>query len=101
LNEKLYNYIVSGDVDKFYNSRTWRKKRTQTLERDNKECQKCKRRGKFNKATCVHHKKHLRDNPELALIDDNLESLCDICHNEEHPEKFEHKKKILLNEEKW
>jgi len=36
----------------------------------------------------VHHIKHLKDFPELALVDSNLESLCFTCHNEEHPEKL-------------
>lgn len=71
--------------------------------RDNKECQKCKSRGQFSKATCVHHKKHLKDHPELALVDNNLESLCDACHNEEHPEKLQQQKKSnkFINEERW
>ena len=102
MNKKLYNYIISGDTDKFYNDRVWRKKRKDIIERDNKECQKCKRRGKFNKATCVHHKKHLRENPLLALDDDNLESLCDSCHNEEHPEKLNNDtKEKFTTEERW
>lgn len=89
MNKKLLQVIKSGRVDLFYKSRPWRKKRLQILERDNFECQKCKRKGKFSKATCVHHKKPLKEYPELALDDDNLESLCDYCHNEEHPEKWE------------
>jgi 5-methylcytosine-specific restriction protein A len=68
------------------------------------ECQKCKRRGKVSKATCVHHKKHLKDYPELALVDSNLISLCYACHNEEHPEKLasvETEKRKQITPERW
>jgi 5-methylcytosine-specific restriction endonuclease McrA len=36
----------------------------------------------------VHHIEHLDKRPDLALDNDNLESLCADCHNREHPEKF-------------
>ena len=35
-------------------------------------------------ATVVHHKRYLRDRPDLALNLDNLESLCNECHYREH-----------------
>lgn len=38
-------------------------------------------------ATVVHHIKPLAGHPEMALDLDNLESLCDACHNKKHPEK--------------
>lgn len=102
MNKKLYNYIITGDVDKFYNDRIWRKKRRYIIERDNKECQKCKRKGGYSKATCVHHKKHLKEYPLLALDDDNLEALCDTCHNEEHPEKLTNNtKEKFTTKERW
>jgi predicted kinase len=34
----------------------------------------------------VHHIKQLEEYPELALDPDNLVSLCNLCHNREHPE---------------
>lgn len=52
----------------------------------------------------VHHIKHLKDNPELALVDSNLTSLCGSCHNEEHPEKLEdynEPKKTIDIPERW
>jgi 5-methylcytosine-specific restriction endonuclease McrA len=86
----------------FYRSAIWLKKRADILSRDNNECQKCKSKGKFKKATCVHHKKHLKDRPDLALVDDNLISLCDSCHCEEHPEKLhQNQKKKLMTVERW
>lgn len=57
------------------------------MQRDKYVCQECKRNNKFSLATTVHHKKHLKEHPELGLIDENLESVCTACHNTLHPEK--------------
>lgn len=103
MNKELIKVIKEGNTYKFYKSRVWRSKRKQILIRDNYECQKCKSRGRFSKADCVHHIKHLKDYPELALTDDNLECLCNPCHNEEHPEKLEEfqQSNKFTNEERW
>lgn len=103
MKKELLDAIRQGNTHKFYISKVWRRKRRVILKRDNYECQKCKRKGKFSKATCVHHKKHLKEHPELALTDSNLESLCDACHNEEHPEKLKRiePKKKFITEERW
>ncbi len=87
--KELIQAIEVGDVRKFYKSTVWKHKRKEILKRDNFECQRCKSKGRFSKAEIVHHIKHLRDFPELALVNDNLKSLCATCHNEVHPEKFE------------
>ena len=89
--------IRSGQIKRFYKSREWKRKRKEILRRDNYECQRCKREGGFSKATTVHHIKHLDKHPELALVDSNLESLCGVCHNVEHPEKL---KKIEVSKRK-
>ncbi len=39
----------------------------------------------------VHHKKELKDFPELALVNSNLITLCTRCHNEIH-ERFKYQK---------
>lgn len=102
MRKELLKAIMIGDVLKFYKSKEWKKKRKDIFKRDNNECQKCKAKGKFRKAKCVHHIKHLRDNPELALEDENLICLCNICHNEEHPEKLHsNSKSKFTNEERW
>ena len=36
----------------------------------------------------MHHIHHIEDRPDLALVDWNLVSLCNNCHNQEHPEKL-------------
>ena len=73
---------------RFYKTREWGQKRLEILERDNHECQRCKSLGLYSKAECVHHIKHLEDCPELALENDNLQSLCLACHNIVHPERL-------------
>jgi len=92
--EEIIKLIKAGQIKRFYKSGEWKHKRKEILKRDNYECQRCKREGKYSKATTVHHKKHLDKHPELALVDDNLLSVCSACHNEEHPEKL---KKIEVN----
>ena len=82
--EQILADIASG---RFYKTGYWKAKRKKIIDRD-KECQRCKRKGKVGKAEVVHHKKHLDEYPELALDDDNLEAICAACHNEEHPEKL-------------
>ena len=96
--------IHAGRIKLFYKRKEWRRKRRQILRRDNYECQRCKREGEQAQATCVHHKKHLDKHPELALVDSNLESLCDACHNQEHPEKLkrvEIDRKEYITPERW
>lgn len=70
-----------------YNSAKWKAKREKILRRDGYICQHCKRYGRLNAATEVHHIKHTDEYPELVWIDSNLISLCHKCHNAEHPEK--------------
>lgn len=88
LPEKLLEAIKKGNVEQFYKYSIWRDKRLEILKRDNYECQRCKDKGGFSKAEVVHHIKHLREYPQLALVDDNLKSLCAACHNKVHPEKW-------------
>lgn len=75
------------DKEKFYKSKVWRTKREKILRRDGYLCQHCKWYGKRTEAETVHHIQHLEEYPELALVDNNLISLCKKCHNKEHPEK--------------
>ena len=98
--------IIENKTDDFYNSRMWRKKRAVILKEQHYECQRCKARGKYKRAVIVHHIKHLKEHPELALVDSNLEAVCFACHEELHPEKQDefrkrYTKKLQLNEERW
>ncbi|MBR6113795.1 MAG: HNH endonuclease [Oscillospiraceae bacterium] len=74
-------------ADKFDGSGIWKRKREHILKRDHYFCRECLKYGRRRDATMVHHIKPRRDYPELALVDSNLISLCDECHNKMHPEK--------------
>lgn len=101
--KELMELIHSGNIMKFYKSPEWKKLRTAALKRDHYECQKCKAKGKYRKADCVHHIKHVKQFPLLALVLSNLISLCNSCHDEEHPEKLKKNKSKpkFMNEERW
>lgn len=101
--EKLIREISNGNEEYFYNSRTWRNKRKQILKRDNYECQFCKAKGKVGRGEVVHHIKHLKDRPDLALDDKNLTTVCNTCHELEHPDRFrkQENKKKPITKERW
>ena len=94
--EVLQNLIDTGEEQKFYSWKSWERLSAQVKSRlDNSECQKCKARGKYVPAALVHHVKHLRDRPDLALSiydpdtgERQLISLCRACHELEHPERM-------------
>lgn len=100
---KLLGWIRSDKLVRFYQSREWRELRSRRMKLDNYECQVCKARGRYHKAEMVHHIVHVKDNPLLALKLDNLLSLCNKCHNREHPEKLIdfQKNKKFTNPERW
>ena len=89
------------------------KKRVEILAADRYECQICKARGRYKKAELVHHVRHLRDHPELALSDTYVDSdgqeqrqlisVCKDCHEAVcHPERMRKaEKEKFLQEERW
>lgn len=112
--EQIEQCLAQGKPLTFYTSYAWKKKRRQVLALDRNECQKCKARGRYSRATMVHHVKHLQDRPDLALsIWDiqpdgeavrQLVALCKSCHEQEHPERLKQhwkKKAKPLTEERW
>lgn len=80
----LMKLIREDKLIYFYKCKAWRTVRKEALIRDNYECQRCKKKGKYSPARNVHHKEEVRKRPDLALELDNTESLCIRCHNEEH-----------------
>lgn len=103
---ELVNWIVElirdDNIHTFYVSGDWKKLRKEVLKEQHDECQMCKARGDHSKAVTVHHIKHLKQYPQLALTKSNLMAVCKECHNELHPEKNRnHKAKVQLNEERW
>lgn len=92
----------------FYNSSEWKLKRLDILKRDNYECQWCKAEGRVTVADAssleVDHIKELEENPNLALEDDNLRTLCKDCHNKRHGRmNYKHRNPKLnkWQDERW
>jgi 5-methylcytosine-specific restriction enzyme A len=100
--EYLIQLIREDKLLKFYKSRQWLDLRAEALARDNHECQRCKKQGKYHKAECVHHIKEVKPYPWLALTLDNLMSLCNACHNQVHDRvAIKRKQPKFVNEERW
>lgn len=72
----------------FYKSKAWKITRDSYYRSQNGLCERCKAQGLISPAYIVHHKIHLNDenvnDPELSLSWDNLECLCQTCHNKTH-----------------
>lgn len=101
-----YVPTIENEADKrrFYKSARWLKCRERVLKRDNYECVLCRKKGRHVRAQEVHHIKHLDKNPELALVEDNLISLCKECHNNQHRDTFGNNsyiEKVALAEENF
>lgn len=77
----------------FYHRAAWKRVRAMALQRDCGMCQDCMDRFRAgygirpHRAQMVHHIIPVEERPDLALDLNNLRSLCNECHNREHPEK--------------
>lgn len=105
---QLVQLIQTGREAAFYSWTEWEHLRLEVLKLDHFECQTCKRRGRYRRASIVHHVKHLKVRPDLALSvwdgkERQLVSLCKRCHEEEHPESQRPfaRKKPPVTEERW
>lgn len=92
---RLEALAAAGEEAAFYSWPEWRELRPQVLKLDHYECQLCKARGRFRRGYIVHHVKHLRDRPDLALSvydpdtgERQLVTVCKRCHELEHPESL-------------
>ncbi|MFL0196992.1 HNH endonuclease [Clostridium sp. WILCCON 0269] len=98
----INSLIINNNMHGFYISTEWKHLRIDILKEQNDECQICKSKGLVNEAVTVHHIKHLKKYPQLALTKSNLIAVCKQCHNDLHPEKRKgNKKEKFINEEKW
>lgn len=107
----MAEYKTKEQKISFYQSREWKLLRLQILERDNNECQECKRNGLVlikemkpdkQKTLDVDHIKEIYTHPELAFDPSNLEALCIRCHNKKHKRfYFKKKKNKWEKDEKW
>jgi 5-methylcytosine-specific restriction endonuclease McrA len=92
----IIELIQSGDTSPFYNTKEWGALRERKRRQEHYECERCRAKGRYKRGKIVHHKKYLKDYPELALDINNLECLCEECHYEEH-----HKRKEQIIPERW
>lgn len=104
--------IRADKVHIFYQTKEWKELRQDILYDNHYECQRCKEKGKYTRATCVHHVNEVRVRPDLALSryytdakgeqQKQLIPLCDACHNIEHDKlgNWQRKDKFT-NEERW
>lgn len=71
---------------KFYTSKAWRDTQKAFMQSKHYVCERC---GK--PAVIVHHKTYITpaniNNPEITLNWNNLEALCQTCHQREHMQK--------------
>lgn len=107
--QQLASMIQQGQEHGFYAWPEWQEKREEVLQMDCRECQRCKQlRRRHRAAVIVHHVKHLRDRPDLALSvwdgeERQLISVCKQCHEELHPEAMRQNepKAPPLTPERW
>ena len=109
--EKIKQLLESGKEINFYMSSSWQDLAAKVRRMDRYECQLCKARGRYSRGVIVHHVKHLRDRPDLALSiydpetgERQLITVCKQCHEEQHPEAFQPKtlkKREQITSERW
>lgn len=108
--ETIRAWIETGQEHRFYNSQTWINRRAKVRRLDRWECQRCKALGRYSRGEIVHHVKHLRDRPDLALDvydpdtgERQLVTLCKRCHEEMHPEALRQAQPAAdpVTEERW
>lgn len=90
---RLTAMLAAGRENVWYNSGDWATVKAAVKRIDHNDCLICKAMGRRRAARIVHHVKHLRDRPDLALsIYDpdtgvrQLISVCKDCHEMLHPE---------------
>jgi 5-methylcytosine-specific restriction protein A len=71
------------DLVSLYGTQRWKKLRRMKLHQD-PLCEICKKEGKIVAAELVHHIAEAKDNPEMFFNMNNLQCLCESCHNRIH-----------------
>ena len=113
--------LTKDEIQRYYDSRRWRRLREWALMRDHYECQACIKRiadavrdGKelspkdrrIRHATIVHHIIEARVDPSRFYDPDNLISVCHRCHDHIHGRDaaltgHEFKSKARITKEMW
>ena len=80
-------YRDNPEISKKYKSKKWQRLRYKKIIL-NPLCERCLKKGIYNSAKIVHHKEYVTDknflDDNIFFNIDNLESLCQECHNKEH-----------------
>jgi 5-methylcytosine-specific restriction endonuclease McrA len=75
-------------AERFYNSAAWEDTRVAFLQSKGYLCERCSTNDNPTIAKIAHHVTYLTQanitNPIVTLSWDNLEALCQECHNREH-----------------
>jgi 5-methylcytosine-specific restriction endonuclease McrA len=91
---------VKAWAEQFYNSDAWRACREGFLQSKGYLCERCSTPDNPVVAKIAHHKIYLTkeniNNPYITLSWDNLEALCQDCHNKEH-HRSERKKRYSFD----
>lgn len=78
----------STEARRFYKSKAWQDCRQSYISRVHGLCERCDGGGLI-----CHHKEYINatniNDPNITLNHDNLEYLCQTCHNKEHFQKTE------------
>lgn len=86
--------IARHDLATFYNSVGWRRLSREVIKSYHGECSRCRQRGRYARASVVHHVRPLKEYPALAYSRYYTECngsqcvqlmpLCRACHEEIH-----------------
>lgn len=93
------------DKQTIYNSREWRELRTRKL-RANPLCEICEQKGITTAAHQVHHIHPIEDSHSVqemrkwAFMYENLQSVCDQCHNDIHKSEGKGTKALAIERAK-
>lgn len=86
----------------FYQSVAWKKCRASYLNKVYGLCERCNSLGKITPAKIVHHKVYLNEknisDVTVTLNHDNLEALCQDCHNFEHMSTDATREDVMFDE---
>lgn len=79
--KETQKYDRESESDKFRSRSIWRRKSKQIREDAQELCEVCRDKGKYvYQLLSVHHITAIKDDPSLALDDNNLICVCPTCH---------------------
>lgn len=80
--------MAKGYAVAFYKSKSWQQCRSSYISSVGGLCERCLNKGRYVPGKIVHHKDYITpiniNDTNITLNHDNLEYLCQDCHNKEH-----------------